>query len=258
MSNSMKSLATERQDAEHSIIRDMRVVRVEDLCERIHASPATVRRDLTDLENRGLIRRVHGGAVSVESQLDEPLFDDKTSISVKEKRSIAEAAAALINDGDTIFLDGGSTLLELTRLLKSRQDLTVVTNSLRAAVELSGLGPNLIMTGGHLRRRSQTMVGGLSQTVLNELYVDKAFMGTIGITVEEGLTTTNGDEAFTKKLAMSRAKEVILLADSSKIGKVAFANTGQVTEIDRLITDKHAPTKFADKMKDKGITVTIV
>jgi DeoR family fructose operon transcriptional repressor len=258
MSNSMKSLAAERQDTEHSIIRDMRVVRVEDLCERIDASPATVRRDLTDLENRGLIRRVYGGAVSVESQLDEPLFDDKTSISVKEKRAIAEAAAALISNGDTIYIDGGSTLLELAHLLKARQDVTVVTNSLRAAVELSGLGPDLIMIGGNLRRRSQTMVGGLSQTVLNEIYVDKAFMGTIGVTVEEGLTTTDGDEAFTKKLVMSKAKEVILLADSSKIGKVAFANAGQITDIDRLITDKHVSTKFTDEMKEKEITVTVV
>lgn len=255
---STKSLAAERQGLIHEIVGSERIVRVEDLCQRLNVSPATVRRDLADLEGRGVVRRVHGGAMSIESRLDEPLFDDKASISVREKRAIAAYAAGLVGDGETVYLDGGSTLLEMARLLKNRSGITIVTNSLRAAIELSGLGPNLIMVGGALRRRSQTLVGGLSQVVLNELFVDRAFMGTIGVTIEEGMTTTNGDEAFTKKLAMARAREVLLLADSSKIGNVAFANAGEFEKLNVLITDRGVEKEFVEKAENRGVKVVVV
>jgi DeoR/GlpR family transcriptional regulator of sugar metabolism len=250
-----KALAAERLTQMCAILRTSHVARVEELSERLEVSPATVRRDLSELEERGLVRRVHGGAVSIESRLDEPLFDDKTSLAASEKRGIAGMAATMINAADTIYLDGGSTVLELASLLKERTDITVVTNSLRAGIELSGIGPHLIMTGGTLRRRSQTVVGGLSQSVLGEIHVDKAFMGTIGIALNEGLTTTNTDEAFTKKLAMSRASQVVLLADSSKIGVVSFAHAGDIGDIDTLITDANAPAEFVSKLEEEGIDV---
>lgn len=248
-------MAAERLAQMCAILRTSHIVRVEELSEQLGVSPATVRRDLTELEERGRVRRVHGGAVSIESRLDEPLFDDKTSLAETEKRSIAAAAAEMINASETIYLDGGSTILQLASLLKERTDITVVTNSLRAGIELSGIGPRLIMTGGTLRRRSQTVVGGLSQSVLGQLHVDKAFMGTIGIALNEGLTTTNTDESFTKKLAMSRAGKVIVLADSSKIGVVSFASAGTVSDIDTLVTDIHAPAEFVSKLEKKGIDV---
>ena len=158
-----------------------------------------MRRDLDQLERSGAIRRVHGGAVSVESRLEEPVFDDKTSLAAREKRRIAEAALTFVEPGDTIYLDGGSTVLELARLLRERTNLTVVTNSLHAALELAGRGPRLIVIGGELRRLSQTMVGPLTRLVLHELHLDKAFMGTIGFTLNEGLTTTDPSEAYTKE-----------------------------------------------------------
>jgi len=253
-----KELATERWERMRALLRRHRVMRVEDFCRQLPVSPATVRRDLEKLERAGAIRRVHGGAVSVESRLDEPLFDNKTSIAAKEKHRIAEAALAFIAPGDTIYLDGGSTVLELARLLSDRTNITVVTNSLRAAIELAGRGPRLIVIGGELRRLSQTVVGPLTRHVLEGLHLDKAFMGTIGFALREGLTTTEPSEAFTKELVMARAREVILLADSSKAGKVSFARAGNLDKLHAVVTDSKLDQKFTKELTKKGIKVVRV
>ena len=248
-----RELAAARWGNLRALIRQHGVIRIEELCRQLAVSPATVRRDLDQLERGGAIRRVHGGAVSVESRLDEPLFDDKASRAAREKRRIAEAALAFVGPDETIYLDGGSTVLELARLLRDRPNLTVVTNSLRAAHELAGRGPRLILIGGELRRLSQTMVGPLTRLILMELHLDKAFMGTIGFTLKEGLTTTDPGEAYTKELVMSQARQVIVLADSSKAGKVSFARAGRWDKVQVLITDKNVDKGFARELTHKGI-----
>ncbi len=253
-----KDLAHRRHDNIRELIRGQGVMRIEEICRQLRVSPATVRRDLDQLEQAGAIRRVHGGAVSIESRLEEPLFDDKTSIAAREKHHIAGAALQFVEPGDTIYLDGGSTVLELARLLHDRTNLTVVTNSLRAAHELAGRGPRLILIGGELRRLSQTMVGPLTRFVLQELHVDKAFMGTIGLTLNEGLTTTDPSEAYTKELVTSQARQVILLADSGKAGKVAFARAGGLEHIHAIVTDKFIDKTFAKELARKGIKVVRV
>jgi DeoR/GlpR family transcriptional regulator of sugar metabolism len=248
-----KALAPQRWDSLRALIRENGVIRVEDLCRQLKVSPATVRRDLDQLERSGAIRRVHGGAVSNESRLDEPLFSDKTGLAVREKRQIAEAALQFVEAGDTIYLDGGSTVLELARLLRDRTNLTVVTNSIHAAHELSGRGPRLIMIGGELRRLSQTLVGPLTRLVLGQLHLDKAFMGTIGFAVKEGLTTTDPSEAFTKEIVMAQARQVIVLADSTKAGKISFASAGRWEHVHALITDKLLDKALAKEISDHGI-----
>ena len=248
-----KELAPRRHDHLRELIRGSGVIGVGEICRRLGVSPATVRRDLDQLEAGGAIRRVHGGAVSVESRLEEPLFDDKASIAAREKHRIAAAALAYLAPGDTIYLDGGSTVLEFARLLRERTNLTVVTNSLRAAHELAGRGPRLILIGGELRRLSQTMVGPLTRFALQELHVDKAFMGTIGLTMKEGLTTTDPGEAFTKQLVMGRARQVILLADSAKAGKVSFACAGRLEDVHVLVTDKRLDRHFAQELIKAGV-----
>jgi DeoR/GlpR family transcriptional regulator of sugar metabolism len=253
-----KALAPQRWDNLRALIRDSGVIRVEDLCRQLNVSPATVRRDLDQLEKSGLIRRVHGGAVSVESRLDEPVFEDKTSIAVREKHRIAEAALAFVEPDDTVYLDGGSTVLELARLLRDRTNLTVVTNSIHAAQELSGRGPRLILIGGELRRLSQTLVGPLTRMVLSELHLDKAFMGTMGFALKEGLTTTDPSEAYTKELVMSHSRQVIVLADSSKAGKVAFASAGRWDQVHALVTDKQVGKEFLKELEKKDLKLITV
>jgi DeoR/GlpR family transcriptional regulator of sugar metabolism len=250
-----RELAPKRLERLREILRIDHVVSVEELSRRLEVSAATVRRDLAQLESLGEVRRVHGGGVGTESRLEEPLFDDKTSIAAREKQRIAQAALKFIQPNDTIFLDGGSTVLELARLIRDRSNLTVVTNSLRAAIELAAQGPRVILIGGEFRRRSQTLVGPLTRLTLDEVHVDKAFMGTIGLTLEEGLTTTDPSEAYTKELVMQHARQVFLLADHSKVGKVSFACAGQLGRVQVLITDKQVDRKFSSRLRKDGVEV---
>jgi len=248
-----KELAPQRLDRLRAILHENRVVRVDDLCEELAVSPATVRRDLEELERLGEVRRVHGGAKLENRRLEEPLFDDKAVIAHREKRRIAEAALALIEPDDTIYLDGGSTVLALASLLGEHAGVTAVTNSLRAAWELAGKGPRVILIGGELRRLSQTMVGTLTRHLLGELHIDKAFMGTLGLTLAEGLTTTDPGEAYTKELVMGRAREVVLLADSSKAGKVQFSRAGSIDDVNILVTDKGIDPSFVRGVERRGV-----
>jgi len=248
-----RTLAPQRWDDLRALIRQRGVIRVEDLCRELRVSAATVRRDLDELDRMGAIRRVHGGAVSVESRLEEPVFEDKTAQAVREKRRIAKAALEFIEPGDTIYLDGGSTVLELARLLRDRTNITVLTNSVHAAVELAGRGPRLIVVGGELRRLSQTLVGPLTQLILRELHLDKAFMGTIGFSLKEGLTTTDSSEAFTKEIVLGQARRVFVMADGSKAGKVSFACAGRWEQVHTLITDR--PVDFARELTAKGVKI---
>ena len=253
-----RDLAPGRLDKLRRLVQARRIVRVEDLVAELGVSGATVRRDLHALETRGALRRVHGGAVAENGRQNEPLFDDKTALAAAEKQRIAEAALRLIQPRDSVFLDGGSTVLALARRLRDRTDLTVVTNSLRVALELAGGGPPLILIGGELRRLSQVFVGPLTRFSIDQLHVDRAFMGTIGLTPEAGLTTTDPREAYTKALVMAHAGQVVLLADRSKLGKVSFARFGALSDLHTLITDRGAPRALLRALVKSGVVVTTV
>ena len=200
--------------------------------------------------------RIHGGATLEGISRIEPVFDDKRSRNTAAKLLIAERALEMINDGDQIYLDGGSTILMLASLLDRKRNLTIVTNSLIAAAELMSTEHKLILVGGEFRSLSRTLVGPLSAPIINSLHVDQAFMGTIGFTVEDGMTTTDPNEAFTKEQIMQRARQVILLADSSKIGLASFARSGGVEDITTLITEA-IETDLKNEMESHGIQVLI-
>lgn len=245
MSNvSTKELAAVRQERLRGLLRERRVVRVEVLAEALGVSTATVRRDLAAMEAEGDLRRVHGGAMANAAALvaDEPLFDDKATRAAPQKRRIATAAAALLPTAHTtLFLDGGSTVLALAGLLVGQTQHTVVTNSLRVAHTLAASGPRVILTGGALRRLSQTFVGPLTRHVIETLSFDVAFMGTLGLTPDDGLTTTDPDEAYTKELAISRARRVVLLADATKYGTVSTVRFAPLSAVHTLVTDATLP-----------------
>jgi len=258
MATNSKTLAVERWNRIREALKTERVVRVVDLCRRLGVSSATLRRDLEELEARGELYRVHGGAVAVDSRLDEPVFEDKAEMAAREKHRIAEAALRRIASGWTVYLDGGSTVLNLARELRTRKDVVVVTNSLRAAMELAGEGPRTILVGGELRRLSQTLVGPLTRYVLDALQFDIAFMGTMGISPDGTITTTEPAEAFTKEWVLGRAHQVVLLADRSKYGKVAFARAGHMKDLDVAITDRGLSAEWRRRLRTWSVQLVEV
>jgi DeoR/GlpR family transcriptional regulator of sugar metabolism len=232
-----KLLTAEREQCVLELLRQRNVMSVAEIGEEIGVSPATVRRDLQSMHERKLLQRVRGGATLRPLNRAEPVFQNKQSQNTEAKQRIAEAALELIEDHDRIYLDGGSTVLMLARLLDQREDLTVVTNSLMAAAELMTSPHRLVLVGGEFRRLSRTLVGPLTAPIIDGIHVDKAFMGTIGFTLNEGMTTTDANEAFTKECVMKHANQVILLADSSKLGVPSFARSGGADNVDALITE---------------------
>lgn len=251
------SFAPQRQDQLRRIVEARRAVRVEDLRDALGVSLATIRRDLDELQASGHLRRVHGGAVAVDARPVERRFEAKVASHACQKRRIAARAARLAQEGETLYLDSGSTCLGLARLLAGRPDLTVVTNSLPAAVELVGRGPRVIVAGGELRPLSQALVGPLSRPLLESLWVDRAFMGTFGLSLEAGLTTTDASEAFTKELVLGRARQVVLLADASKLGTRAFAHAGRLDQVDVLVTDATLEPRVAEVFDAAGVEVLV-
>jgi len=251
------AFAPERRERLRQIVRSRHAVRVEELRSELGVSTATIRRDLDELEGSGALRRVHGGAVSLDVHPIEARFEAKAAKHTREKRRIAARALRMVDRDSTIFLDAGSTCLELARLLAERTDVTVVTNSLPAIVELAGRGPRLVVAGGELRPLSQALVGPLSVRLLEELYVDRAFMGTFGLSLDAGLTTTDPAEAFTKAQVLSRAREVVLLVDSSKMGTRSFAHAGRLDQIDVVITDAALDEEAATVFANAGVRVVV-
>jgi DeoR/GlpR family transcriptional regulator of sugar metabolism len=236
----------EREKRILELLRDSTVVSVADLERDLEVSAATIRRDLGSMHERKLLERVRGGATLGSFFRVEPRFQDKQTKHAASKRRIAELAFGLVDDHDRIYLDGGSTVLMLARLLAERRELTIVTNSLVAAEPLIHTGHRLILVGGEFRPLSRTLVGPLTRSVIESIHVDKAFMGTIGFTVEDGMTTTDPNEAFTKERVMRKANQVILLADSSKLGVPSFARSGTVADIDILVTEAITPAMSAE------------
>ncbi len=225
---------------------------LDELSADLGVSTATVRRDLLFLESKGRVKRVHGGAIRPDMIVGEPLFNEKRLIREREKNAIAENAAKLVNDGESIYLDGGSTVLSMCEYLSSKKNLSIVTNSLMAASELMEAGHKLFIVGGRFRPLSRTIVGALTEKTLCAMSFDKAFLGTIGVS-EEGISTTDPDEAYTKELVMKRADMVVLLADVSKFGKNSLSLSGSFWDIDVIVSDRSLPANFARLCKKQNI-----
>lgn len=248
-------LAARRRQRLVALVESRGAARLEELSAALGVSQATVRRDLNAVSAAGRLRRVHGGAVATDQRIDEPHFEVKAGAAAAEKDRIAAAALKLLAADDTVYLDSGSTVLALARLLHGWTRLTVVTNSLPVATELVGRGPRLIILGGELRATSQAIVGPLTRHLLEDLHVDRAVMGTFALSIDEGLTTTDPAEAYTKQLVLSRAREVILLADSSKLGTRSFVRAGRLAEIDVLVTDAAIDARIARTLGRRGVRV---
>jgi DeoR family transcriptional regulator of aga operon len=233
-------------------------VSVADLAAELAVSPATIRRDLELLDDQRLLTRTHGGAVAQGVLYELPLRY-KTARHQEEKRRIAAEAASRVADGEAVGLTGGTTTTEVARVLVERQRLTVVTNALNIASELA-IRPNLklVVTGGWARSESYELVGPLAEQALAGLNLDTVFLGVDGISFEAGLMTHHEVEAHTNLALIERARRTIVVADSSKIGRTAFARICPIERVQELITDVEADPATLDAIREAGVVVTTV
>ncbi|HZS76947.1 MAG TPA: DeoR/GlpR family DNA-binding transcription regulator [Ktedonobacteraceae bacterium] len=251
-------LAQERRQRIFEEIEANGIASVRDLVQRFDVSTITIMRDLQELEQEGLIRRVHGGAISVRGASYEPPFLARESQYLSEKQRIAAKAVERISDGDSLILDVGTTTLEIARALKGKRNLTVIVSNLRAALELANqTAIQVIVVGGKLRSSELSMVGHLAEETLRSFQVDKAFIGVGGITLEHGLTEFNFDEAGTKRIMIERARQRIVVADHTKFGKVMLTSVAPLTIIDTIITSSEADSEIITRIRQLGVEVIL-
>jgi DeoR/GlpR family transcriptional regulator of sugar metabolism len=252
-------LADERRFQITQILARQRTVSASELKDILGVTAATIRRDLANLERRGLLVRSHGGAVSKSSTTTfQPSYETSGRANREEKQAIAAEAAKMILDGDTIFLEGSTTVCEVASRLQHRNRLTVVTNSPLILCELQRYPQVSVMCiGGELQRDVFYLSGVWAQRSLSEIRVDKAFLGVSAIDPNYGISTASHAEATIKKLAIKSAKMRIALADHTKFGKQGFALVGPVTEITTIITDLETPAADVQAIKDLGVHVVI-
>jgi DeoR family transcriptional regulator, aga operon transcriptional repressor len=227
------------------------------LVERLGVSAATVRRDLQLLEEQRMLTRTHGGAVAHDVLYELPLRY-KAARHQAEKRRIAAEAASRVEDRAVVGLTGGTTTTEVARAILDRRGITVVTNALNIAGELAIRGElKLVVTGGTARPESYELVGPVAEQALELLNLDLAVVGVDGISLASGLTTHHEIEAHTNRTMIERARHVVVVADSSKLGRVAFAQICGLDAVDELITDEGATATTRRELTEAGIAVTV-
>jgi DeoR family transcriptional regulator of aga operon len=242
------------------LLRDGEVL-VETLARELHVSSATIRRDLSELERQGLLRRNHGGAAPVAPMLYEAFrhvssFQEQGQICAAEKRRIGLMAAGLITDGSIIAIGAGTTTTQVARSIRHRKGITVLTNAVNIAMELSHLPDiKVCMTGGFLSGDWFALVGDMAQRNAAEVFVDKAFIGVDGVHAEQGLTTNYPDQAAIHRLMMKQARQRIVVADHRKIGVTGTSLIWPTVEVDVLVTDKAATEESTAPFAEKKITV---
>jgi len=236
-------------------------VSIEELCSWLETSTATIRRDLDDLEQRSLLRRTRGGAISISPLFYEPFkhdlsFQDKVGTFAVEKRRIAQAAAELVHPGETVALSGGTTTTEVVRSLKLIRGITIVTNAVNVAMELSShKDVDVVVTGGLLRGNWFTLVGPIANQAAGMLFSDLMFIGVDGMDAEKGLTCVHPQEAELLRVLSNHTRQKVVVADHSKIGAVSHWLLCPASEVQTIITDRDATDSMIDPFRQKGIDV---
>ncbi len=253
------TLKDKRKHQTLEILKEDRQVTVAGLSERFDVSEVTIRRDLRELEKEGFLRRVHGGAVAGDRIPQEPPVIQRMRDHWACKEAIGAAAAALIADGDAVFLGSGSTVVYVARHLIDRRNLTVITNALTVADALAmAEGVTLVMTGGVLRPSEMSLIGHIAESALEDLRVDKVIIGMRAVSVNEGMTHDYLPEVVTDRAIIQMADHLVVVADHTKFGRVAPAFVAPVSRITSLVTDSETDPDILAELKALGVRVTIV
>ena len=252
-------LIEERRQHVLTLIQQDGRVLVSELSDTLGISRITIRKDLDHLKARGLLQRTHGGALAPPTgSLLDPTLQEKEQHRLKEKQRIAEAAVLLVKEGQCILLDSGTTTLLIARALRRFSNLTVVTNAVTIAAELTTTNFDVILTGGTLRKNSFSLVGPQAEDVLREINADILFLGVDGFDVRRGLTTPNVLEARVNRAMVNAAEKVVTVCDSTKFGNRSFALIVPTTSVHTVITDTELSSDDADALRTAGIEVVLV
>lgn len=241
---------TERRLAIIKQIQEHGHAEVNELAEKYQVSSMTIRRDLAKLEEEGLVIQEYGGAVLNSGSLFEYTMTMKQCEYQTEKERIAKACLPYINEGDTIFLDAGTTVCELAKLIAPLKNITVLTNSLLAANTLSGSDLEIIMCPGQFRQKSMAYLGSLTENFLSAFQIDKLFLGTEGVQLSSGISVPDITDGLTKRCLIEHAKWTACLADSSKLEKTFFYNICKMEKLDLFITNKELPEKYVSAYEE--------
>jgi DeoR family transcriptional regulator, aga operon transcriptional repressor len=246
----------ERQEMIADFVNRKQRASIAELCEAFGISEATARRDLETLDERGLIRRVHGGAIPTRHTPPEMPILQRSSEELEEKRAIGRVAAELVKDGETIFLGSGSTVLEMARALRGRKSITVLTNSLPVVNELADMPEiTLVMLGGVFRPTELSFIGHITEQALSDVLADKVFIGIRAIDEKEGLTNAYLPETMTDRAILKIGSEIIVLADHTKCGRHTTVRLAPLSSVHILVTSKKTSLSFIEKLQHAGLRV---
>jgi len=234
-------------------------VLVEELSESLGISRITIRKDLDYLQGRGLLQRTHGGALLPgNGALSDPSLQEKEGRHSQEKLRIAAAAANLVQEGQCVLLDSGTTTTAIARALKRFSHLTIITNAVNIAGELSGTDFEVLLTGGSLRKNSFSLVGPLAEDMLHEMHADILFLGVDGFDLEVGLTTPNVMESRVNRAMVKASSLVVAVCDSTKFNRRSLSKIVDASVIHHVITDSGLPPETAEALRAAGIKLTLV
>jgi DeoR family transcriptional regulator of aga operon len=232
---------------------------VSDLSEQLNISQITIRKDLDYLQSKGVIQRSHGGALRVQSSaLIDPTLQEKQKHNFREKERIAAAATKMVEEGQCIILDSGTTTTAVAERLKRFKQLTVITNAVNIAAELAGTDFEVILVGGTLRKNSFSLVGPLAEDNLEEMHADILFLGVDGFDLEVGITTPNFLESRVNRAMVKAARQVVAVCDSSKFGRRSLSRIVPPGAIHHVITDQNLPNEIQEALRAMGIGLTLV
>jgi DeoR family transcriptional regulator of aga operon len=232
---------------------------VSDLSEQLNISQITIRKDLDYLQSKGVIQRSHGGALRVQSSaLIDPTLQEKQKHNFREKERIAAAATKMVEEGQCVILDSGTTTTAVAERLKRFKQLTVITNAVNIAAELAGTDFEVILVGGTLRKNSFSLVGPLAEDNLEEMHADILFLGVDGFDLEVGITTPNFLESRVNRAMVKATRQVVAVCDSSKFNRRSLSRIAPPGAIHHVITDQNLPKDIQEALRAMGIALTLV
>lgn len=244
----------ERYDKILEILKEKKKVTVDKLVKELYISPATARRDLEAMSKKGLLKRVHGGAVLFSSSNEESSLFIREELNKKEKREICEKAISFIQSNQSIFLDSSSTVLHLVPLLNQFKSLTLVTNGLSTAMAIKNNTTfRAFIPGGFIQNQSNSLLGHTTINELQNLFVNICIISCAGFDFNQGITEASIEQAEIKRTMIKNSSKRILLVDSSKFGKSFISKICNINDINTIITDKNISQEYIDKIKELGI-----